>query len=166
MDAPNGHFRLFVQVSVSLRFGWWCSSSSLMLRRQTGLRAPRSSGPSSPSRPSLMPMMSWRWPRTPWGLVGYVVTQDLDRALNVSEEREVGMVGLNAGIVSDPATPFGGVDIWAGPGRRSPRHRRVPRIQVDQHADSTVSLPSVRCTTDAMPTGVNRALVTRSVSRR
>jgi Aldehyde dehydrogenase family len=113
-----------------------------------------------------MPMMSWRWPRTPWGLVGYVVTQDLDRALNVSEEREVGMVGLNAGIVSDPATPFGGVDIWAGPGRRSPRHRRVPRIQVDQHADSTVSLPSVRCTTDAMPTGVNRALVTRSVSRR
>jgi Aldehyde dehydrogenase family len=103
---------------------------------------------------------------TPWGLVGYVVTQDLDRALNVSEELEVGMVGLNAGIVSDPATPFGGVDIWAGPGRQSPRHRRVPRIQVDQHADSTVSLPSVRCTTDAMPTGVNRALVTRSVSRR
>jgi succinate-semialdehyde dehydrogenase/glutarate-semialdehyde dehydrogenase len=46
---------------------------------------------------------------TPWGLVGYVFTRDLDRALNVSEDLEVGMVGLNAGIVSDPATPFGGV---------------------------------------------------------
>jgi succinate-semialdehyde dehydrogenase/glutarate-semialdehyde dehydrogenase len=46
---------------------------------------------------------------TDWGLAGYVFTQDIDLAFRVSEELEVGMVGLNAGIVSNPATPFGGV---------------------------------------------------------
>ncbi len=46
---------------------------------------------------------------TRWGLVGYVFSQNIDRALGVSERLEVGMVGLNCGIVSDPATPFGGV---------------------------------------------------------
>ena len=46
---------------------------------------------------------------TPWGLVGYVFTEDLDRALRVSERLEVGMVGLNTGLVSNPAAPFGGV---------------------------------------------------------
>jgi succinate-semialdehyde dehydrogenase/glutarate-semialdehyde dehydrogenase len=44
-----------------------------------------------------------------WGLVGYVITRDLDRALNVSERLEVGMVGLNTGIVSTPSAPFGGI---------------------------------------------------------
>ncbi|MDG9725096.1 NAD-dependent succinate-semialdehyde dehydrogenase [Streptomyces sp. DH41] len=46
---------------------------------------------------------------TPWGLVGYVFTEGLERALRVSERLEVGMVGLNTGLVSDPAAPFGGV---------------------------------------------------------
>jgi succinate-semialdehyde dehydrogenase/glutarate-semialdehyde dehydrogenase len=46
---------------------------------------------------------------TEWGLVGYVFTQDLDRAFAVSEALEVGMVGVNVGVVSNPATPFGGV---------------------------------------------------------
>ncbi|GAA3977002.1 NAD-dependent succinate-semialdehyde dehydrogenase [Streptomyces marokkonensis] len=46
---------------------------------------------------------------TPWGLVGYVFTEGLDRALRVSERLEVGMVGLNTGLVSNPAAPFGGV---------------------------------------------------------
>ncbi|WP_369243857.1 NAD-dependent succinate-semialdehyde dehydrogenase [Streptomyces sp. R41] len=46
---------------------------------------------------------------TPWGLVGYVFTESLDRALRVSERLEVGMVGLNTGLVSNPAAPFGGV---------------------------------------------------------
>ncbi|MGW7282499.1 NAD-dependent succinate-semialdehyde dehydrogenase [Streptomyces sp. NPDC054844] len=46
---------------------------------------------------------------TPWGLVGYVFTGGLDRALRVSERLEVGMVGLNTGLVSNPAAPFGGV---------------------------------------------------------
>jgi succinate-semialdehyde dehydrogenase/glutarate-semialdehyde dehydrogenase len=43
------------------------------------------------------------------GLTGYVYTGDLARGLLVSERLEVGMVGLNRGLVSDPAAPFGGV---------------------------------------------------------
>jgi succinate-semialdehyde dehydrogenase / glutarate-semialdehyde dehydrogenase len=46
---------------------------------------------------------------TEYGLVAYVFTRDLARGLALSERLEVGMVGLNRGIVSDPAAPFGGV---------------------------------------------------------
>ncbi|ABG99836.1 succinate-semialdehyde dehydrogenase (NAD(P)+) (plasmid) [Rhodococcus jostii RHA1] len=46
---------------------------------------------------------------TDWGLVGYVFSQDIDRAFDLSERLEVGMVGVNTGIVSNPAAPFGGV---------------------------------------------------------
>jgi succinate-semialdehyde dehydrogenase/glutarate-semialdehyde dehydrogenase len=46
---------------------------------------------------------------TPYGLVAYAFTNDLSRALRVSEKLEFGMVGLNQGIVSNPAAPFGGV---------------------------------------------------------
>jgi succinate-semialdehyde dehydrogenase/glutarate-semialdehyde dehydrogenase len=58
---------------------------------------------------------------TPWGLVGYVFTQDIDRAFTVSEALEVGMVGLNSGLVSNPATPFGGVK-QSGLGREGGRY--------------------------------------------
>jgi len=44
-----------------------------------------------------------------FGLVAYVFTTDLKRALRVSEALEVGMLGLNKGLVSNPAAPFGGV---------------------------------------------------------
>jgi succinate-semialdehyde dehydrogenase / glutarate-semialdehyde dehydrogenase len=44
-----------------------------------------------------------------YGLVAYVFTRDLDRALSVAEALEVGMLGLNRGMVSNPAAPFGGV---------------------------------------------------------
>ncbi len=47
--------------------------------------------------------------RTEYGLVAYVYTRDLSRALRVCEGLESGMVGLNQGIVSNPAAPFGGV---------------------------------------------------------
>jgi succinate-semialdehyde dehydrogenase/glutarate-semialdehyde dehydrogenase len=57
---------------------------------------------------------------TPWGLVGYVFTEGLDRALRVSEQLEVGMVGLNTGLVSNPAAPFGGVK-QSGLGREGGR---------------------------------------------
>jgi succinate-semialdehyde dehydrogenase/glutarate-semialdehyde dehydrogenase len=51
-----------------------------------------------------------RWANdTEYGLVCYVYTRDLRRGLRVSEALETGMVGLNRGIVSDPAAPFGGV---------------------------------------------------------
>ena len=46
---------------------------------------------------------------TEMGLAGYIYTRDLARGLRVSERLEVGMVGLNRGLVSDPAAPFGGV---------------------------------------------------------
>ena len=46
---------------------------------------------------------------TEYGLVSYVYTTDLRRGLRVAEALETGMVGLNRGIVSDPAAPFGGV---------------------------------------------------------
>ncbi|MGV0835750.1 NAD-dependent succinate-semialdehyde dehydrogenase [Mycolicibacterium thermoresistibile] len=46
---------------------------------------------------------------TEYGLVGYVFTNDLRRALRVAEALETGMVGLNQGVVSNPAAPFGGV---------------------------------------------------------
>jgi succinate-semialdehyde dehydrogenase/glutarate-semialdehyde dehydrogenase len=46
---------------------------------------------------------------TEFGLVSYVYTQDLAEGLRVSEALEAGMVGLNRGVVSDPAAPFGGV---------------------------------------------------------
>jgi succinate-semialdehyde dehydrogenase / glutarate-semialdehyde dehydrogenase len=47
--------------------------------------------------------------RTEYGLVAYVYTRDLSRALRVCEAIETGMVGLNRGAVSNAAAPFGGV---------------------------------------------------------
>jgi succinate-semialdehyde dehydrogenase/glutarate-semialdehyde dehydrogenase len=46
---------------------------------------------------------------TVYGLVAYVYTQGLERALRVCEGLQTGMVGLNQGLVSNPAAPFGGV---------------------------------------------------------
>jgi succinate-semialdehyde dehydrogenase / glutarate-semialdehyde dehydrogenase len=46
---------------------------------------------------------------TPFGLSGYVFGGQLGHALSVAERLEVGMVGVNRGLVSDPAAPFGGV---------------------------------------------------------
>ncbi|HET8757687.1 MAG TPA: NAD-dependent succinate-semialdehyde dehydrogenase [Solirubrobacteraceae bacterium] len=46
---------------------------------------------------------------TEYGLVAYVYTRDIKRAFRVVEKLQTGMVGLNQGIVSNPAAPFGGV---------------------------------------------------------
>ena len=46
---------------------------------------------------------------TEYGLVAYVYTSDLKRAFRVCEGLETGMVGLNQGMVSNAAAPFGGV---------------------------------------------------------
>ena len=46
---------------------------------------------------------------TEYGLVSYLFTQDLNRALDLAEELESGMVAVNRGVLSDPAAPFGGV---------------------------------------------------------
>jgi succinate-semialdehyde dehydrogenase/glutarate-semialdehyde dehydrogenase len=51
-----------------------------------------------------------RWANdTEYGLVAYVYTRDLSRAFRVMEKLEYGMVGLNQGMVSNPAAPFGGI---------------------------------------------------------
>lgn len=46
---------------------------------------------------------------TEYGLAAYIWTESLDRALRVAESLEAGMVGVNRGVISDPAAPFGGV---------------------------------------------------------
>jgi succinate-semialdehyde dehydrogenase / glutarate-semialdehyde dehydrogenase len=46
---------------------------------------------------------------TEYGLVAYVYTRDLGRGMRVSERLDFGMIGLNRGLVSDPAAPFGGM---------------------------------------------------------
>jgi len=46
---------------------------------------------------------------TEYGLVSYLYTADLRRALAVAQALEAGMIGINRGVVSDPAAPFGGV---------------------------------------------------------
>jgi succinate-semialdehyde dehydrogenase / glutarate-semialdehyde dehydrogenase len=46
---------------------------------------------------------------TPYGLISYIFTRNLAKGLDVAEQIESGMIGLNRGIVSDPAAPFGGV---------------------------------------------------------
>jgi succinate-semialdehyde dehydrogenase/glutarate-semialdehyde dehydrogenase len=58
---------------------------------------------------------------TEYGLIAYVYTEDLKKGLAVSERLEAGMVGLNRGIVSDPAAPFGGVK-QSGLGREGAHH--------------------------------------------
>jgi len=45
---------------------------------------------------------------TEYGLIAYLYTRDLSRGLRVSEQLDYGMIGLNRGVVSDPAAPFGG----------------------------------------------------------
>ena len=47
--------------------------------------------------------------KTEYGLVSYLYTRDLRRGLQVAEALEAGMIGINRGVVSDPAAPFGGV---------------------------------------------------------
>jgi succinate-semialdehyde dehydrogenase/glutarate-semialdehyde dehydrogenase len=58
---------------------------------------------------------------TEYGLAAYVFTKDLARGLRVSEKLEFGMIGLNRGLVSDPAAPFGGVK-QSGIGREGGHH--------------------------------------------
>jgi succinate-semialdehyde dehydrogenase/glutarate-semialdehyde dehydrogenase len=47
--------------------------------------------------------------QTEYGLVSYLYTRDLTRAVRLSEQLESGMIGLNRGLVSDASAPFGGI---------------------------------------------------------
>jgi len=53
---------------------------------------------------------------TEYGLASYLYTASLERTLKVIERLEFGMVGVNTGLVSNPAAPFGGVK-FSGFGR-------------------------------------------------
>jgi succinate-semialdehyde dehydrogenase / glutarate-semialdehyde dehydrogenase len=55
------------------------------------------------------------------GLAGYFFSKDVQRCYRVAEALEVGMVGINTGLISDPAAPFGGVK-WSGFGREGSKY--------------------------------------------
>ncbi|MFE9691834.1 NAD-dependent succinate-semialdehyde dehydrogenase [Micromonospora sp. NPDC005806] len=65
---------------------------------------------------------------TEYGLVSYVFTGDLARGLRVSEALDSGMVGLNRGLVSDPAAPFGGTK-QSGVGREGGHHGMLDYLE-------------------------------------
>ena len=127
-------------------------------RFSSGVRRPAAPATSTrrPSSPACPPRPRWpgrrssaRSPRSPpfsteeeviaaandseFGLVSYVFTNDLRRALRVGEALESGMVGINQGIVSNPAALRRDEAVRSGPRGRRGRHRRVPRDQVHRH---------------------------------
>ncbi|MDP9389496.1 MAG: aldehyde dehydrogenase family protein, partial [Actinomycetota bacterium] len=71
-----------------------------------------------------------------FGLVAYLFTRDLDRALRVAERLEVGMVGLNQGMVSNPAAPFGGIK-HSGIGREGGREGILEYLETKYVAIAT-----------------------------
>ena len=72
---------------------------------------------------------------TEWGLVGYVITRDVDRAFTVSEKLEVGMVGLNSGVVSTASAPFGGI-------KQSGLGREGGRLGIEEYLETKyISVP-------------------------
>ena len=87
---------------------------------------------------------------TEFGLVAYVYTGDLARGLRVGEALEAGMVGLNRGLVSDPAAPFGGVK-QSGLGREGGHEGmlELPGDQVHRRRLVTAPLPlMIECCPD------------------
>jgi succinate-semialdehyde dehydrogenase/glutarate-semialdehyde dehydrogenase len=61
---------------------------------------------------------------TEYGLAAYIYTRDISRGLRVCNKIEAGMIGLNRGLVSDPAAPFGGVK-QSGLGREGGQHHGI-----------------------------------------
>jgi succinate-semialdehyde dehydrogenase/glutarate-semialdehyde dehydrogenase len=58
---------------------------------------------------------------TEYGLAAYLYTKDLKKGLKIAEKLEYGMIGINRGLVSDTAAPFGGVK-QSGLGREGSHH--------------------------------------------
>ena len=89
--------------------------------RRPDRRGRRSSDPSRRSSPGatdeeLLDLVN----ASEYGLAAYVFSRDLQRALRLAEAIDAGMVGINRGLVSDPAAPFGGVK-QSGLGREGAR---------------------------------------------
>jgi succinate-semialdehyde dehydrogenase/glutarate-semialdehyde dehydrogenase len=73
---------------------------------------------------------------TDHGLVGYVYTEQVARAMRVSGALRTGMVGLNVGVVSNPAAPFGGV-------KHSGLGREGGRTGIEEYLDTRyLAMPS------------------------
>ena len=66
---------------------------------------------------------------TEYGLAAYVYTQDLKRGMQICEKLEAGMLGLNRGLMSDPAAPFGGVK-QSGLGREGSHHGLIEFCEI------------------------------------
>ena len=82
---------------------------------------------------------------TEYGLVSYVFTNDLRRALRVAEALETGMVGLNQGVVSNPAAPVRWDQaVRPRPRGRRRRHRRIFGDEVHRHRDGLTQIPPKR----------------------
>ncbi|NWL34377.1 NAD-dependent succinate-semialdehyde dehydrogenase [Paenarthrobacter nitroguajacolicus] len=65
---------------------------------------------------------------TDWGLVGYVFTESLDKGMQFASRLEVGMVGLNTGLVSNASAPFGGV-------KQSGLGREGGKVGIDEYLE-------------------------------
>jgi succinate-semialdehyde dehydrogenase/glutarate-semialdehyde dehydrogenase len=72
---------------------------------------------------------------TEYGLVSYVFSGDLRRALTVAGRLESGMVGINRGVVSDAAAPFGGMK-QSGLGREGSHHGMLEYLETKYIAAS------------------------------
>jgi succinate-semialdehyde dehydrogenase/glutarate-semialdehyde dehydrogenase len=72
---------------------------------------------------------------TEYGLVSYVFSSDLKRALAVAGRLESGMVGINRGVVSDAAAPFGGMK-QSGLGREGSHHGMLEYLETKYIAAS------------------------------
>ncbi len=73
---------------------------------------------------------------TEFGLVAFLYTQDLSRAMRTAETLESGMVGINQGMVSNPAAPFGGV-------KQSGIGREGGSVGIDEYLDlKYVAMPA------------------------
>ncbi|MGC5247464.1 NAD-dependent succinate-semialdehyde dehydrogenase [Gordonia sp. DT219] len=75
--------------------------------------------------------------RTPWGLVGYVCSENADRLADIADGLEVGMVGVNTGLVSNPAAPFGGI-------KQSGLGREGGRLGIEEFLDVKYTATPVR----------------------
>ena len=72
---------------------------------------------------------------TEYGLAAYIYTKDIRRGMAVSSRIESGMIGLNRGLVSDPAGPFGGVK-QSGLGREGSHHGVIEFMEAKYIATS------------------------------
>ena len=94
------------------------------------------SRPSSPRTRSIR-----RANDTEYGLVAYLYTKDLSRGMRVSEKLDFGMIGLNRGLVSDPAAPFGGMK-QSGIGREGAHEGLMEFLETQYISVSVVSYRS------------------------